>query len=125
DLDPQSPSGLKLALFTLKTAPKHWVRKEREAQEVAPEFEYPKREAFWWKVPSHRSVIVGTADGSGKMWYRHDRATFRRLLRESRELTKAIEKNWDKLARQYRDAMPHLTSVEEWEKTFAGRESNQ
>src|SRR5699024_1035455 len=107
----KGPTGIRLALFTAKTAPKHWLRKERETQEVAPEFEYPKREAFWWQVPSHSSVNVVTADGSGKMWYRHDRAKFRPLLRESRELTRAIEKNWDRLAKQYREAMPRLTSV--------------
>ncbi|MDA3146631.1 glycosyltransferase [Leucobacter sp. UCMA 4100] len=121
DPDPQSPAGTQLALYTLKNVPKHWLRKEAEAASIEPELEYPKREAFWWRVPSHRSVIVGTADGAGKMWYRHDRAKFRRLLKESRALTREIEKNWDALAEQYRAAMPRLTSVEEWERTFTGR----
>lgn len=123
NLDPHvtGPYGVRLALFTAKLVPLHWRRTVSEADAVEPELEYPKREAFWWRIPYHRSVIVGTADGAGKMWYRHDRAKFRRLLRESRELTREIEKNWESLAEQYRAAMPRLTSVEEWEKTFNGR----
>ena len=39
------------------------------------------------------------------MWYRHDRAKFRRLLRESRALSRRIEKNWDRLAAEYRAAL--------------------
>lgn len=125
DPHPSSPVGLDLALFTLKMVPKHWFRKETEAEAVEPELEYPKREAFWWRIPHHRSVIVGTADGAGKMWYRHDRAKFQALLTESRKLTREIEKNWDKLALQYREALPRLTSVAEWEKTFAGRSESE
>ena len=116
-----SPAGVRLALFTARMLPLHWRRTENEADALQPELEYPKREAHWWQVPHHRSVLVGTADGAGKMWYRHDRAKFRRLLRESRALTREIEKNWDRLAAQYRAALPHLTSVAEWEQTFTGR----
>ena len=116
-----SPAGVQLALFTARMLPRHWRRTEREIDAVEPELEYPKRDAHWWRVPHHKSVIVGTADGAGKMWYRHDRAKFRRLLKESRELTREIEKNWDSLAERYRSAMPRLTSVEEWEQTFTGR----
>lgn len=75
---------------------------------------------MWWRIPAHRSVIVGAADGSGKMWYRHDRAKFRRLLREARALRKVIERDWDKLAAEYRSALPQVVSVDAWQRTFRG-----
>ncbi|RGE23168.1 glycosyltransferase [Leucobacter sp. wl10] len=115
------PTGLRLALFTLRMVPQHWLRQSNENDEHAPELEYPKQDALWWRIPHHSSVIVGSADGAGKMWYRHDRAKFRRLLRESRALTRKIEKDWDRLAREYREALPRIASVEEWKKTFEGR----
>ncbi|QZY51177.1 glycosyltransferase [Leucobacter tenebrionis] len=118
---PESPRGAGLALFTLRMVPQHWRRDGDETRAPQPELEYAKRDAFWWQIPHHRSVIVGTADGAGKSWYRHDRAKFRRLLQQSRKLTQEIEKNWDALAAQYRAALPRMTSVEEWKKTFEGR----
>ncbi|PRI10223.1 glycosyltransferase [Leucobacter massiliensis] len=118
---PESPKGLSLALFTLKMVPQHWRRDGDERDAPDPELEYAKRDAHWWRIPHHRSVIVGTADGAGKAWYRYDRTKFRRLLRESRELTAEIEKHWDDLAQRYRAALPRITSVEEWRKTFDGR----
>lgn len=118
---PAGPTGAKLALFTMKMVPKHWLRQNSEGEAMQPDLEYAKRDAYWWAVPHHSSVIVGTADGSGKAWYRHDRAKFRRLLKESRKLTKQIERNWDKLATEYREALPQLVSLEEWKRTFRGR----
>ncbi|MBL3687791.1 glycosyltransferase family 2 protein [Leucobacter zeae] len=116
-----SPKGAGLALFTLRMVPEHWRRQAGEADMSAPELEYSKHDAHWWRIPHHSSVVVGAADGSGKMWYRFDRAKFRRLLRESRELSREIEKNWDRLAADYRAALPRFTSVEEWKRTFEGR----
>ncbi|QBE49433.1 glycosyltransferase [Leucobacter triazinivorans] len=119
--EPKGPTGLRLALFTARMLPRHWLRASNESDMQAPELEYPKLDATWWQIPHHSSVIVGSADGAGKMWYRHDRAKFRRLLRESRALTREIEKNWDRLAREYRAALPRIASVEEWKRTFEGR----
>lgn len=115
------PTGLGLGLFTARMLPRHWRRDSAEADQRAPELEYAKRDALWWRIPHHTSVIVGAADGSGKMWYRHDRDKFRRLLREAQGLRRQIEKDWDRLAAEYRAALPHMTSVEEWRKTFDGR----
>lgn len=115
------PKGLRLALFTARMLPKQWLRKNNEADLQTPDLEYSKQDALWWRIPHHTSVVIGSADGSGKMWYRHDRSKFRRLLRESRGLSRRIEKNWDRLAAEYRAALPRITSVEEWKKTFDGR----
>lgn len=118
---PKAPAGLKLGLFTMRMTALHWLRNGKEAEAPQPDLEYAKRDAFWWQIPSHQSVIVGTADGSGKAWYRHDRRKFRRLLRESRQLTRRILRQWERLAEEYRRALPTITSPEEWRKTFDGR----
>ncbi|MFD5601010.1 glycosyltransferase [Leucobacter sp. NPDC058333] len=115
------PTGVRLGIFTARMLPQHWRRTVSEADAQAPELEYAKVDALWWRIPHHSSVIVGAADGSGKMWYRHDRAKFRRLLRESRALAREIEQNWDRLAAEYRAALPHVTSLDEWKRTFEGR----
>ncbi len=112
----QYPTGINLALFTAKTVAKQWLRED--AADKIPELEYAKRDALWWHIPKHESVIIGSADGRGKMWYRHDRAKFRRMLREIQVLRRQIERNWDTLAKQYREALPHITSVEMWLETF-------
>ena len=118
---PEAFGGAKLALFTAKRLPKAWLRKSSETKAREPELEYAKRDAFWWTIPQHESVIVGSADGAGKMWYRHDQAKFRRLLREATQLNRKIVKDWDRLAAEYRAAMPRLTTPEEWQATFEGR----
>jgi len=118
---PDPLQGVPLAMFTIKHGLSHWLRRGDESAAPPPMLEYSKQDAFWWVIPNHRSVIVGTADGAGKAWYRHDRAKFRRLALESRRLTKKIQRNWNKLATEYRSALPRLTSVEEWRNTFEGR----
>lgn len=120
-INPQGPRGAKLALFTLKHLPLQWLRRDSEQTPKNPSYEFPKPEANWWRVPKHRSVLVDAADGSVVYWYRHDRAKFRRLLKESRALTRQIAREWDSLAKEYRAAMPEFTSVAEWQKTFQGR----
>nr|WP_279549724.1 glycosyltransferase [Leucobacter weissii] len=118
---PAGPAGWRLALFTLRTALAQALRRDDETRPAPPEVEYAKRDAFWWVVPRHRSVIVGTADGAGKTWFRHDRAKFRRLWRQSRRASRRIEREWNDLAARYRSALPRIVSPEEWWKTFDGR----
>ncbi|GAA1328815.1 glycosyltransferase [Leucobacter albus] len=117
---PKGPTGARLAQFTARMVAVHWRRSTPPATEQ-PQLEYAKQGAHWWQIPHHSNVVVGAADGSGKMWYRHDRQKFRRLLRESRQLSSELAKNWDRLSAEYRRALPTLTSVDEWRKTFEGR----
>lgn len=117
------PKGLRLALFAAKWVPIAWMRKTVPADQT-PAIEFPKPEAHWWEVPKYTSVLVGTADGSGKMWYRHNRDQFRRLFRESRQLHRKIRRNWNSLAAQYRAAATQLVSDEAWQRTFDSDETD-
>ncbi|MGJ9422954.1 glycosyltransferase [Aeromicrobium sp. CF3.5] len=112
------PRGARLAAFTAKAAARHWRQSVPQGNIDRPQVELAKADATWWRVPAYDSALISTADGRGKSVYRRDRATFRRLLRESRALHRELEDNWDRLAREYKDALPEYTSQEAWRKTF-------
>jgi len=119
---PVGPSGVALAMFTVKTAVRLAFRRGSEQAPAQPDWEYEKRDAFWWVIPSERSVIVSTGDGAGNNWFRFDRTKYRRLWRLSRRLTKQISAEWDRLASDYKRELPKITSAEAWRATFSTKE---
>ncbi|MGJ9411299.1 glycosyltransferase [Aeromicrobium sp. CF4.19] len=116
------PRGPRLALFTLKAAARHWRTPVPQGNIDRPQVELAKADAAWWRVPAYDSVLISNADGRGKSVYRRDRTTFRRLWKESRELHRELEKNWDRLAQEYRAALPEFTSPEAWRRTFTSQQ---
>ncbi|WP_409047300.1 glycosyltransferase [Microbacterium sp. HA-8] len=113
-----SPSGLRLRWFTVRTLASHWMRGASPANVERPEVEFSKNDAHWWRVPLFDSAIVSAADGSGKNIYTRDRAKYRRMLIDSVRLHRALVRRWPSLSRAYRDALPELVSVESWRKRF-------
>ncbi len=114
-----NPTGLKLRVFTARSVFSHWFHRPDPANVAQPQVELSKADAHWWQVPLYDSAIVSTADGSGKNVYTRDRARFRRMLVESLRLHRRLQKQWPTLAKQYREALPQLTSQDEWRRTFA------
>lgn len=114
----KGPRGVPLVLFTAGMLLRHWFTKPTAANVERPEVELAKRDATWFRVPGFDSALVSTADGSGKSWYSRDPRLFRSMLRESIRLHRELGRQWDTLARQYREALPEITSVEAWRKTF-------
>lgn len=114
----KGPRGLPLILFTVQMIARHWLTMPSKANIDRPEVEVSKRDGTWFRTPHFDSALVTTADGSGKNWYTRDRRTFRRMLSESIRLHRQLGRQWDSLARQYREALPGITSAEEWRKTF-------
>ena len=113
-----SPTGLNLRTFTLRTLVSHWFHAPRPENIAQPEVEFGKGDAHWWRVPLYDSALVSAADGSGKNIYTRDRAQFRRMLLDSVRLHRRLQREWPRLARQYRDALPDLTSEAQWRTTF-------
>lgn len=113
-----SPTGLRLRVFTFRTILNHWLRRPDPANVAQPEVEFGKLDAHWWRVPSYDSALVSAADGSGKNVYTRDRAAFRRMLRDSIRLHRELRRSWGKLSRQYRDALPSLVATDAWRATF-------
>lgn len=116
DLD--NPTGLRLRWFTLSTLVSHWFHSPRSENLAQPEVEFGKGDAYWWRLPIYDSALVSAADGSGKNIYMRDRRQFRRMVVESVRLHRRLRREWPKLAQQYRDAAPELTSLEAWKNTF-------
>lgn len=114
----REPRGPRLALFTAKAAARHWRTEVPQGNVERPQVELAKGDATWWRVPAYDSALISSADGRGQSLYRRDRTTFRRLWRESRRLHAELRKNWDRLAREYREALPEVTSPEAWKDTF-------
>ncbi|GAA1946139.1 glycosyltransferase [Microbacterium deminutum] len=115
-----SPSGLRLRLFTLTTLVSHWLHTPRPENLAQPEVEFGKHDAHWWRVPIYDSALVSAADGSGKNIYTRDRAKFRRMLVDSVRLHRELRRKWPALSDRYRAALPELSSRSSWEGTFAG-----
>jgi galactofuranosylgalactofuranosylrhamnosyl-N-acetylglucosaminyl-diphospho-decaprenol beta-1,5/1,6-galactofuranosyltransferase len=113
-----NPTGLRLRWFTAKTLVSHWFHAPRPENLDVPEAEFGKNDAYWWRLPAYDSALVSAADGSGTTIYTRDRAKYRRMLRESVMLHRALRRAWPRLSAQYRAALPELTSIEAWQRTF-------
>lgn len=113
-----SPSGLRLRWFTLRTLIAHWLHTPDPANVTQPEVEFGKGDAHWWRVPRFDSALVSSADGSGKNVYTRDRAQYRRMLTESVKLHRRLRRNWPKLQAEYRAALPQLVSDDSWRRIF-------
>ncbi|GAA4769264.1 glycosyltransferase [Microbacterium gilvum] len=116
-----SPTGWRLALFTAKTLVAHWLREPAPENVAQPEVEFSKSDAHWWRVPSHDSAIVSAADGSGKNVYTRDRLLYRRMLLDSVRLHARLRREWPRLQKQYRDALPDLVSEQSWRTIFGSQ----
>lgn len=114
----KGPTGVPLVIFTLKMMARHWFTMPNPVNVKRPEVDLAKRDATWFRLPYFDSALVSTADGTGKNWHTRNPKTFRKMLRESISLHRELQHNWETLAGQYREALPDITSVEAWEKTF-------
>jgi hypothetical protein len=61
---------------------------------------------------------VSTTDGTAASWYRREPKEFQRLLRRTIRVHEQFALEWPRLAREYRAALPELTSMHGWESTF-------
>lgn len=109
-----SPTGIGLRWFTARVVLTHWFRRPDPRNLAQPEVEFGKGDANWWRVPLHDSVLVSAADGSGMNVYTRDHARFRRMLIDSVRLHRRLRREWPRLSRQYRAALPRLTDPEAW-----------
>ncbi|KTS60983.1 glycosyl transferase [Microbacterium testaceum] len=116
-----SPTGVRLRIFTLRTLLSHWFHTPRPENVAQPEVEFGKGDAHWWRVPHYDSALVSAADGSGQNIYTRDRAQYRRMLRESLLLHRRLQREWPRLSEQYRRALPDLVSEAQWRATFEER----
>lgn len=115
-----SPTGLRLRWFTLWTLATHWFHTPKPENVEKPEVEFGKGDAHWWRLPLYDSALVNSADGSGKNVYTRDRKKFRKMLTDSVRLHRRLQREWPRLAEEYRAAEAELTSPSSWQRTFEG-----
>jgi galactofuranosylgalactofuranosylrhamnosyl-N-acetylglucosaminyl-diphospho-decaprenol beta-1,5/1,6-galactofuranosyltransferase len=78
----------------------------------------PALNARWFLLGNLDSATVSTADGTGVAFYKRDPDQFRTLMARAVRNYRRLGREWPRLRKQYRDALPELTSTEQWRKAF-------
>ncbi|MCC9177977.1 glycosyltransferase [Arthrobacter sp. zg-Y750] len=102
-----------------------WTLKAVAKQTVQPSRTQPAREAAvshddskWWVLSQLDGAVVTNAEGTGAARYRRDPRQVRRMLAETTALKLQLYREWARLRSAYRAALPDVTSLESWERTF-------
>jgi galactofuranosylgalactofuranosylrhamnosyl-N-acetylglucosaminyl-diphospho-decaprenol beta-1,5/1,6-galactofuranosyltransferase len=93
-------------------------RRTKDPANTRPDAHLFFQDARWFEVPNYDRVLVTNAEGSGVTFHRRDPRLFRKLLIESVRLNLLYRRRWASLSKQYRDALPDITSQERWSETF-------
>jgi galactofuranosylgalactofuranosylrhamnosyl-N-acetylglucosaminyl-diphospho-decaprenol beta-1,5/1,6-galactofuranosyltransferase len=112
---PKSTAGQMVSAVT--SAARQLLPKRRLADEF-PEAHLAALDAKWWMISQFDSVVVSMPDGTSAAWHHRDPEEFRDLLRRTVEIHTRLYREWPMLAREYRGALPDITSPERWAKTF-------
>jgi galactofuranosylgalactofuranosylrhamnosyl-N-acetylglucosaminyl-diphospho-decaprenol beta-1,5/1,6-galactofuranosyltransferase len=123
--DPTAPKG---RVGQLVAAAKSSVRQALPVRELAtrfPEARLAAMDAKWWMITQFDSVVVSMPDGTVASWHRRDRGEFADLLRRTVDMHQRFYREWPRLAREYRDALPDIVSPEQWSKTFDAATSSE
>ncbi len=80
----------------------------------------PLEDAQWWHVSRFRKVVVTDASQEGVRVREFDRQTALQLVREGAAACLRLAKEGPAVAAAYRQALPELTSRENWRRLFEG-----
>jgi galactofuranosylgalactofuranosylrhamnosyl-N-acetylglucosaminyl-diphospho-decaprenol beta-1,5/1,6-galactofuranosyltransferase len=78
------------------------------------------QDAQWWHVSRFRKVVVTDASQEGVRIREFDKQTGLRLIREAATACMRLAKEGPAVAASYRQALPELTSRENWRRLFDG-----
>lgn len=109
----------KAATLQALLQPLRQLRKPREMAQSHPEAEIMAQDSRWHKIARYDSAIVSLPDGTSAAFYRRDREKFADLLQRTLAIHRRLASEWDRLAADYRAALPEITSPQAWEQTFA------
>ena len=122
---PTEPRGITGLVLAALTGTVHQTLPLPSTARRNPEARVPARDARWWRLAQLNSAVVSTTDGTAATWYRRDPALFRQLLARSVTVHERLAQEWPRLARSYREALPEMTSLQAWERTFDAARSGQ
>ncbi len=90
----------------------------RKGHHERPQLNVPTLDARWFLLSQVDGATVTTADGRGVVYRKRDREQAAALLKEAVALRGELIRRFPELKNRYRDAVPHLTSKETWERVF-------
>lgn len=97
---------------------RHQLKPENQEHWRAPQLNLTADEARWFTLARVDSATVATAGGTGVAFRKRNKELADDLLRETKQLQEEIKNRWPELKRQYREAKPSLTSMDNWGKVF-------
>lgn len=112
------PDKKDLVAWGVKTVARQLIRPPAPGADVRPQGVLAHRDSRWFRLAHYDSVVVTNAEGTGMSWYRRDPRLLRSMLTESARLHARLLREWDNLAQEYRRALPQVTSMAAWKKTF-------
>ena len=112
------PATFALIPWTLAMVTKQVLKPPRALSRQNPEAVVAHMDNKWYWMPRFDSALVTSADGTGASIYQRDPARVRSLTAESARAHAELAGRWESLAKSYREALPRITSPEEWRKTF-------
>ncbi|WP_434613520.1 glycosyltransferase [Arthrobacter sp. A5] len=113
-----SPSKKQLIPWAAKTMARQLLKAPAASSAERPQGYLAHRDNRWWRLAGYDSVVVSNAEGTGASWYQRDPKVMKDMLAKSARLHARLFREWDELAKQYRAALPQITSFEAWKKTF-------
>lgn len=96
----------------------HNVKKSKPEHLETPQLNVPTLDARWFLLSQVDGVTVTTADGRGVVYRKRDPRIAARLFTESLRLRRELAERFPELKREYKAAVPELTSKERWERVF-------
>ncbi|MFD4368999.1 glycosyltransferase [Rhodococcus sp. NPDC058521] len=79
----------------------------------------PREDAHWWHVSLFDHVVVTDASQSGVRIRRRDKKKADKLIKRTFALLKRLEDEGESVQQKYRDAVPELTSRENWARLYS------
>ncbi|XAS65849.1 glycosyltransferase [Pseudarthrobacter sp. So.54] len=112
------PRKKDLVPWGIKTVSRQLVKTPAPESAERPQGFLAHRDNRWFRLAHYDSVVVSNAEGTGASWYRRDPRKLKMMLAEATRLHLRLYREWDKLAEQYRAAVPEITSIAAWKRTF-------
>lgn len=114
------PRKKDLVPWGIKTVSRQLIKTPAPESAERPQGFLAHRDNRWFRLAHYDSVVVSNAEGTGASWYRRDPKKLKSMLAEAARLHFRLYREWDKLAEQYRAAVPEITSIAAWKRTFDG-----
>ena len=95
------------------------LRPKRTLADKFPEARLAALDAKWWMISQFDSVVVSMPDGAQRLVAPpRPRGVPQTCCARTVEIHQRLHREWPRLAREYRHALPDISSPERWAKTF-------